>query len=625
MKLFLVSFLLAASVTAPLFAEGSREINRGDGFRIITNVDEFSRGNRDRHAVYVFAKKGELINIGSSAHDSIDGADITVVDPKRNEKGFDVLPSGRGFIDTVKKERTGPFPDKGGYDPVKYPVQYTGVHRIQFNLNAGSASMTKKIKSASGIQTGVLASDKTVMGLSAWDVTVTSGGKARPGRVFLIVFSANGGFEEVSFSAYILTRRGFLYSIELPSMIPLGFSLYSVNKGAVDPDGKILHHSTDSRGDVTKKAKIRRQLPALKDSAGNETYKIFLNKPGVEISSLIPFYPNGMGPAPRLSFSSGSGNNTLSGKGGEFFFNAPFDTEYGISLVKTDNSGSGEKRELLIEGSCVKGLNRVIWDGRNSEGKDIPPFEKGSKYRAELLFRDFETHIILEDVENLKKGIRVRLLNPCYEPAGWNPWTVHYDNERYEIGKTVIPLDGRIIDLNNEGKTKYIARFPDPMNASAGVDSSNGACAYGGYFGDMKSLDFWMYAPIEPSSVTIEPAFNGNTGRDVKSPAKQEKSRVAFSVIVPFFPGSRSIDPSSAEILNTVAVILRSGEKMSAGIRITSSTEALAAAIAKERAGKISDYLRGKGIPPVRIRIVKDSDPENCPKDSVLVRVEGEE
>lgn len=626
---FLISstaIVFCSATASRLSAEGSRELNLNSEHRIITNVDRDKHGKPEYLAVYVYAKKGEIINAGSSAYDFIDGGDITVTDPGKRETLLDVLPSGKGLIDTIKKEQSGPFPGNGGYEPLKFTVRNSGIHRIHFNLNNESLSKLKKMKAESDLQTGPISDDGKILGLSAWDVTVTSAGKAKPGRAFLISLSANGRSEEITLQLYVLTKQGLLYSVELPSIQPMGFQFYSVNRGSLGPDGKTLYRTVTIRGNTVLKAGIQKQTPAWNDSPGKQTHWIFINKPSADISSAVPFFLNRSSTSQPFSFTPLSKKENNGGSGGTFEFYSPYDLQYSISIAKNDADANGKKdADIILEGSCVKGINRITWNGKDIRGNFMIPTEKGKGYRAELLFRDIETHFIFDDIENMRKGMKIRLLNPFYIPAGWNPYSIYYNNDRYQINDVIVPLDNRTIDLNEEGKSKYKAQFPEPMNGTSGVDSSNGACAFSGYFGDMKTLDIWTLAPLKTLSAIISPGTPLSLNEQKMSDAEQAKNRnkhISFTIVIPFFSGSSSIDPSNTGLLDTAVAVLGSGKNFSAFLSVPGKGKNANGALTEKRTKAVSKYLENKGISPKQLRFSKEVSAEKTSAENVLIRIE---
>lgn len=129
-KLVFLTFLIFFSVficySNNVYAEGSIDFVRNAPPESYRAHLEWQAGNTlgipRRSILKVYAKAGEIINLGSSVYNSYDNRDIVVTYPDGSSAFFDVLQTGYGYLNTLEKEQIGPFPEIGGYTPIQIEV-----------------------------------------------------------------------------------------------------------------------------------------------------------------------------------------------------------------------------------------------------------------------------------------------------------------------------------------------------------------------------------------------------------------------------------------------------------------------------------------------------------------------
>jgi len=216
--------IFGGTITAPVLAEGSREMVADGGDRPFTEWASTTTANIPRQTLLqVYVQAGETIYLGSSVHDSANNpGDIVYRTPSGTTGTCDVLSSGFGFIDTVAKETAGPAPlDPAGYSPCVVNATETGIYEVEFRApstsgNPPTTTATEAFPTGSSQDSGV----------AAWDITVAgAGGVEQTGRVFTNYVALNMGNNSQNLTSdfYVQTWDGYLYRTDMNDVDPYGF------------------------------------------------------------------------------------------------------------------------------------------------------------------------------------------------------------------------------------------------------------------------------------------------------------------------------------------------------------------------------------------------------------------
>ncbi len=513
--LLLLGFCLPFLAQAPVHAEGSRTLVANGGKRYLLEWRTSLYGNllRRRTFVQVYARAGEVINLGSSAM-GVGSGDIVLYRPgiinTFAESQQQPLPTAtfrcatsqptKGRLDTRAKELAGPLPSSGGYDPCTYTAQETGIHWVAFYGPDGATS------DRDGDPGTIAAPNITATqnnGVSMWDVTVRASATATQdasGRVFVDYLAAltggNGDAFRIYSTFYAVTDDGFQYAIDLRGMDPFGFIIYGNDVGFYDSDGTTpLYHDlvattsqlTDPRGGVT---------------LGLPTASLFINQPDPTLPPTILPIPQPPGLS-NVSFQgSAGGTAAYRSIGGTFRYNGNIG---GIGEVVISRDGTsfdpGNPNNRVLRSETIGGTTTLYWNGLANDGTAFP----NGTYSYLIEFHAGEYHFPLLDVENSREGgPTLRLLNP---PGGTCPFssctTAFYDDRGYRtLNGTLVGTPGVVL----AGNAPPTIPFSDPTTGfnSAGTQRAFGNSTGSG-FGDTKGLDLWTYFPSQAvqNSLTI--------------------------------------------------------------------------------------------------------------------------
>lgn len=448
----------------------------------------------------------------------------------------------RGRIADRAAELAGPLPAPGGYQPCVYVAPETGIYAVVFTGPSGPNS------DAEPTITGLLDSPPEDFGLlqrtsvTAWDVTVRTGGVAQPGRLFAYYYAGNtgGGGRPVTGEAVVVTDSGFRYRVRFDGD-PFGFIFYVNQLGFQNTDGLPLYRNL--LADPTLTGREQNQLRELQGDTRllPPQYPIFLADPDpLTLAALgIPLTP--IAPAIRdLAFSGPTGTTeTTLDTGGTFSF---VTTEAGVYYIVVSRDGidvdpTAPTNRVLRGVATAPGPVSVPWDGRDNSGA---PFPAGT-FTATAAVQGGEVHFPFLDVENnVDGGPEIELLNPpditgdgTGDCPPWNGgcFGAFYDDRGYlTAGGTLVgtavngPLcPGDAANPRGFGNPPLIAAS-DPV---LGFDSRTNQRAFGfpfnanppsiclpnGGFGDKKGLDLWTYYPsnvlvapliiVDPTAITL--------------------------------------------------------------------------------------------------------------------------
>jgi hypothetical protein len=505
-------------------AEGSRETVANGGInRPLTEWRTSIYGNllRRRTFFQVYARAGEVINLGSSAI-GLGQGDIALWQPglindfDTSQKLFNELPTpslrcasaqpGKGLINSRELELAGPLPNSAGYDPCVYSVTTTGIHWVAFFGPDGAQPATDHDGNAGTIASPNVGITQNT-GVSIWDITVRSSNSTGfveyPGRVFTNylaqLMNGTGINNRIYASLYIVTQDGFQYKVDLDGLDPYGYIIYANDIGYLNPDGSPLYHNlVASDSNLT--------TPQGSVTLAHPNALIFFSPPAPDLPNTIVTVPQ----VPTLQnitfIGAAGGNKTYTNLGGQFSYHGNVG---GITeiIISRDNSNFDptNPQNRVLRSVSLAGQQTIFWDGLDNSGQ---PFPNGAfNYRVSLHAGEY--HFPMLDTENSTLGApRIQTLNP---PNGICPLgctTAFYDDRGYRTS------NGSIIGTLNEtlpGDTPPIINRSDP---DLGFDTSSNQRAYGNNgnngFGNNKGLDLWTFYPSETVSqtLTVIPAIN---------------------------------------------------------------------------------------------------------------------
>jgi len=497
-------------------AEGSKELKGTEArphllYRLYKPIDdkpidETFAGIPRRNKMFVYAKEGETINLGSSAV-GVGQGQIEYIDPN-GTKGVCDGKTG-GLIRNETEENAGPLPALGGYTPCKVSVGpgQAGIWQVQFvspdpysnasfNLNSLQTTAVNNWKDPN---IGKQADNEFFV--IAWDITVTDNNAPRPGRVFMNYLPARPGQgAALNSQLYVLTKDGFQYRIAFTNLDPDGFVLFANNKGfrnGTAPNSPPLFASLPLPGDEINPP-YSFHSPDGPDDNENTTHRLFINPPNpdlplvakvddsVNISDWLRTPPQTPLEPQNFQFVGQEGTVGQAGSSpltGSFRFNNP-NSKTATYTIGLDLDGNGQitdnGKDRILIGTAQPGQNIIAWDGLDGQGNRIGPGDV--TFQASMKLAIGEVHFPLIDPENNAGGFVIERLN--------GP-----------------PIDRSVIYYNN-------ARAPlGGESAMAGIDSinANGAnrWGFGGEgdigqgrrnFGNERGIDTWANAPSQSIS-----------------------------------------------------------------------------------------------------------------------------
>ena len=521
-------------------AEGSVDLIKNGGYRpyLLSSSTKMATIPLQTH-LKVYAKQGEKIYLGSSACGRTD--DIIVKDPSGTQITCDILSSGKGYINTLAKESSGPSitSGDGGYTPIIIDADQTGIWEVEFAGSGRDSQITSSLvptftRANSTDDQGFVSNQKGQV--AAWDITVIDPNEAdinkkeKKGRVFtsyiaLYMGGNSSGNAVLNSDFYVLTKDGYQYKTSMNGIDPNGFIFFSNNRGFIDKTSSMtLYHSANSGDDnlTTIQGNVSPQLPTAVDTSTDITHNVFINKPNDELpQDTLPTTAIPPAKAMEFTFQGAAGGSLKSviGEGGTFSFNSDKVCSYKL-IIDTNKDGIYNSAvDRVIENVATVGTNTVVWDGKDASGNTLPIGD----YSAQIAMKGGEYHFPLLDAEYNAFGIKVELLNPPSEfPTGINKNTVYYDDRDYKTS------NGTSVNLNAS------ASGLNPVNGLGGVDSSTGAHAFvgtnGGY-GNWKGIDTWTYFPGNVVTLSFKVVEHANAVPTVSDIIKSglEGSDITFT------------------------------------------------------------------------------------------------
>jgi fimbrial isopeptide formation D2 family protein/uncharacterized repeat protein (TIGR01451 family) len=500
----------------PAHAEGSRELVGNGGHRpytewrkSLTNI--FLR----RTVLKVFAKQGEVINLGSSAVNVGSGnillfpSSVDLYQEPITEslalRNCRTQQSGTGFLSTRAQELAGPLPATGGYTPCTFTAPADGIYQVAFygpdGISGDSDPGATPNNALSSINSPLItaAQGSTV---SMWDITVRSSTSTTdiPGRVFTdhIALNMDLNGRQLNSDLYILTQDGYQYRTALNGLDPFGFIFFANAQGLLS-GGQPIYRSGQA---VDPRDKL---IPSLLGGVVIEPakHKLFFTLPNSDAIAALGYSPVAIPPLPAQNFlftgaGGGSGNQTFVGVGGTFSFDAPQSGNYQIIIdVNNDGVYSSAAGDRILEGSALLGSNTVVWDGKNGNGVNVPALPGNAPYNSRIILKGGEYHFPMIDAEGNANGFSITMLNPPGSISafsnGASTTTVYYDDRDYQVNSTTVSL--------NCPSTTLSLFSANPCDARTGIDSTSNGHRYGKNpsndfdYGDGKVIDTWIYFP----------------------------------------------------------------------------------------------------------------------------------
>ncbi|RAI97710.1 gliding motility-associated-like protein [Chitinophaga skermanii] len=485
---FVALFLLSALLSHPAFAEGSKELNANGGNRPFINCGttyNVSFPFTSYGTVKVYVNVGERIFLGSSAQ-GIGSGTINLRAPNGvNYSSGTSTTTGR--ISNRTQEVNGPNVGSvtTGYVPyiVTVGAGQAGIWEIDFIPPSPTNTTSPSPILASGSW-----SQPSTAFLAAFDVSVRNAGNTAfiPGRLFTTNFVANMGNISSTFRAIfnVLTRDGYIYTVNNNGQAGFGFTFFVNNKGFRDANGAPLYKSID---DITT-ADV--QDPRSEDTESDVTHKIFFNSPASDLPTSGATRSGTdwllITPTPAVvsnyTFTGVEGSANVAGTnpaGGNIGFTA---SQNGNFLIRIDLNNNGVYTDAVdrsITGSATAGTNTVYWNGLNGLGQ--PTATTISNINVQVVLYAGEVHFPFIDVENNPNGIIITRTNG----SGANDVVFWDDSD--------VPVSG--IPSN-------------PVVNTTGISSTTNGHKWGSTsysatdFGNENGLDTWAYITSTPLTGT---------------------------------------------------------------------------------------------------------------------------
>jgi fimbrial isopeptide formation D2 family protein/uncharacterized repeat protein (TIGR01451 family) len=488
----------------PAHAEGSRDLVGNMGHRPYTEWRTNTTGGILRRTLLkVYARAGEVVNLGSSAVGVGPGGNAVLFSPTANVDIATPLldckaqQPGKGVMTTRAQELAGPLPSGGGYDPCTFVAPANGIYQVAFygpdGKNGNTDPVPTNISSTDTISVSnpVIDTDQKST-VAMWDITVRSSTTSTAdiiGRVFTdyvaLIMSSNS--RQLKSDLYVLTDDGYRYRTALNGLDPNGFIFFANAQGLLQPNGQPLYRSgiANPASDNT--------VSAL---AGGVTiqppvHKMFFNPPDDTAVTALGAPLTAIAPLPAQNFiftggTGGSGNQTPQSVGGNFSFDSPQDGNYQIIIdINNDGIYNNLGGDRILEGSTVVGFNTVVWDGRDGAGNVVPPRSSNNPYNARIILKGGEYHFPLIDAETNTTGFTIEMINPPGAFSnGANATTIYYDERDYTVNSTSVTLSCN-------------AAITIPCDARLGGDSAGGGHKFGTNYGDKKAIDTWIFFPSQ--------------------------------------------------------------------------------------------------------------------------------
>ncbi|MGB0562265.1 MAG: DUF7507 domain-containing protein, partial [Spirulinaceae cyanobacterium] len=419
-----------------------------------------------------------------------------------------------GFIANSTQESNGPVGSgSGGFDPCEVVVGagQAGIWEVQFiSPNPDAGGVGRPREPVGGSWSPQTNDDFFI---SAWDITVVDlGGSVVNGRAYAnylpLRVSTGDTTKQLNSELLILTKDGYQYQVGFNNIEPQGFIFFANNKGFTttgdnNPSFQSVQFEGADPGDPP--AGFGFHDPENNDTTGaggDITHKLFFNLPDASTEDIgdqqtpdgtstwwlqtadIPPDPQNFQFVGEEGTVGQAGSSPLTGAF-EFENTSNINLSYTIA-IDIDRNGVIEDngQDVILVGTATPGANSVDWDGLDGQGNAVPAGDL--TYQIAGVLNGGEAHFPLIDVENNANGL---IINRCDETIRTScssvSSTVYFDD---------------VSDTNLIGGSKNLA----------GVDSSSGAHAWSGNFGNIAGIDTWVNVPSNPftlqASLTIAEA-----------------------------------------------------------------------------------------------------------------------
>lgn len=472
------------------YAEGSKDLypSGASGYRAYLNSTTASSSTNPfptLGTVKVYVKAGETIYVGSSAQ-AVGNGTINLRAPNGNTYttgNGSLLGLAVGRIYTRAQELAGPVPLGGGYTPATFPVQASeeGVWEIDFvppSATSGS-NPTPILANSNWTQ------PTTGPYIAAFDVTVrnTANTAFLSGRVYTNIFSAILGDYVSGFNSIfnVLTRDGYIYTVNNNGQAGNGFSFFVNNKGFRNSSSGASYKSYNSLTNIPV------QDPRADDTQSDITQKIFFNTPATDMPSTAPGVSGAewlrntpVSPVvSNFTFNGVEGTANAAGTnpaGGNIGFTTNQAGNFAVDLDVNNNGLYTDSIDRRITGIATAGVNTAYWDGLDGKGAKVNASSvSGTSIPIRVLLFGGEIHFPFLDVERNVNGIIITRTNG--NGAGNN--VVYWDDSN------ISPVVGT---ASNPIKTTT-----DGISSATNGHKWGTAGAGSTEFGDVKGLDTWTY------------------------------------------------------------------------------------------------------------------------------------
>lgn len=472
------------------YAEGSKDLypSGASGYRAYVNSTTASSSTNPfptLGTVKVYVKAGETIYVGSSAQ-AVGNGTINLRAPNGNTYttgNGSLLGLTVGRIYNRTQELAGPVPLGGGYTPATFPVLASeeGVWEIDFvpPSNTSSSNPTPVLANAAWTQ------PTSGNYIAAFDVSVRNAGNTAfiNGRVYTNIFSAILGDFTAGFNAVfqVLTKDGFIYSVNNNGQAGNGFSFFVNNKGFRNSSNGASYKSYNSL------TSIPVQDPRADDTQSDITQKIFFTTPASDMPATAP----GVGGTEWLritpvspvvsnfTFNGVEGTPNVAGTnpaGGNIGFTTNQAGNYAVDLDINNNGVYSDSVDRRITGIATAGANTAYWDGLDGKGVRVSPtVVSTANIPIRVLLFGGEIHFPFLDVERNVNGIIITRTNG----SGSGNNVVYWDDSN------ISPVVGT---ASNPIRTTI-----DGISSATNGHKWGTAGAGSTEFGDVKGLDTWTY------------------------------------------------------------------------------------------------------------------------------------
>lgn len=482
-----------------------------------------------KNSIEVYARAGEVIALGSSAHRYGSTGGIRYTTPSGAVGNCPRTSTSPGRIASRTEELAGPrYPgggNSGGFAPCQVAASETGIWRVEFLGPDGAASNPG---------TGITAnSNWTQPGtgslIAAWDVTVfqnASSNTPLSGRVWADYLPLNSGTNNSNYvylNVYVLSNEGYLFR-QQQVVDPFGYIFFANNRGFLSSStGNPVFKSVATSAGVLQ-AGYSFHRPDQPDSGINVTHKMFFNQPAVELPEEADYWAGGSDWL-RLSLpilppqvedvrfvgKDGTLNQAAGvvGGGGTFYYTNSASEALSVRVV-IPLSANGVNVDRVLTGVAPPGEGSVVWDGLDGAGNPI--YSNGTlSYNFTATLFGGEIHFPFFDVER-SQSLTVRRLNGP-SASQWPDDLLYWDHALVAGSGQPVPL------TNLEGLSS----------------TSSPAMSYSGTWGNEKGLDAWTYVPSDQPAVASEVTVRTADLRIVKTADFQPVGRggaVAYTLTV---------------------------------------------------------------------------------------------